>query len=99
MEVSLFYGIVDSVNTTPIIEQLVVDRHVVIKEVELSISGLLHVHLGHPVVGEVQGNVTTGGKNINTVQLSKIFHMPRDEGSSLCGKFAKKKNTKPKIEN
>ena len=96
MEVSLFNGIVDSVNTTSIIEELVVDRHVVVKEVELSISGLLHVHLGHPVVGEVQGNVTTGGKNINTVQLSKIFH--RDEVSSLYGKFAKK-NTKPKIKN
>ena len=92
MEVSLFYGIVDSVNTTSIIEELVVDRHVVVKEVELSISGLLHVHLGHPVVGEVQGNVTTGGKNINTVQLSKKFHMPRDEVSSLCGKFAQKKH-------
>ena len=67
MEVSLFYGIVDSVHTTSIIEELIVDRHVVIKEVELSISGLLHVHLGHPVVGQVQGNVTTGGNKTGNV--------------------------------
>ena len=90
MEVSLFYGIVDSVNTTSVVEELVVDRHEVVKEVELSISRLLHVHLGHPVVGEVQGNVTTGGKNINTVQLSKIFH--RDEVSSLTANLPKKKH-------
>ena len=57
MEVSLFYGIVDSVNTTSLIEQLVVDSHVVIKEIELPVSGLLHVHLRHPVVGQIQRNV------------------------------------------
>ena len=57
MEVSLFYGVVDSVNTSAVIEELVVDSHVVIKEVELAVSGLLHVHLGHPVVGQIQGNV------------------------------------------
>ena len=73
MEVSLFYGIVDSVNTTSIIEELVVDRHEVVEEVELSISGLLHVHLGHPVVGEVQGNVTTGGEKHQHSAIIKDF--------------------------
>ena len=67
MEVSLFYGIVDSMNTSVIVEQFVVDSHVVIKEIELSVSGLLHVHLGHPVVGEVQGNVATRETEINTM--------------------------------
>ena len=57
MEVSLFYGVVDSVNTSTIIEELVVDSHVVIKEIELSVPGLLHVHLRHPVVGQIQRNV------------------------------------------
>ena len=80
-----------------VVDQLVVHREVRWDIVELSIR-LLDVEGGDPVVGEVQGNVTTGGKNINTVQLSKIFHMPRDEVSSLYGKFAQK-NTKPKIEN
>ena len=72
MEVSLFYGIVDSVNTSVIVEQFVVDSHVVIKEIELSVSGLLHVHLGHPVVGEVQGNVATREREINTTELSRM---------------------------
>ena len=57
MEVSLFYGVVDSVNTSTIIEELVVDSHVVVKEIKLAVSGLLHVHLGHPVVGQIKGNV------------------------------------------
>lgn len=57
MEVSLLYGVVDSVNTSAVIEQFVVDSHVVIKEIELSVRGLLHVHLRHPVVGQIQRNV------------------------------------------
>ena len=57
MEVSLFYGVVDSVNTSTVIEELVVDSHVVVKEIKLAVSGLLHVHLGHPVVGQIQWNV------------------------------------------
>ena len=43
---------------TSFIEQLVVDGHVVVKEVELSIPLLLHIHLRHPVVGEVIRDVT-----------------------------------------
>ena len=57
MEVSLSYGVVDSVNTSTVIEELVVDSHVVVKEIKLAVSGLLHVHLGHPVVGQIQWNV------------------------------------------
>ena len=65
MEVSLFYGVVDSVNTSTIIEELVVDSHVVIKEIKLAVSGLLHVHLGHPVVGQIQGNVAARSTQYN----------------------------------
>lgn len=43
---------------TSFIEQLVVDGHVVVKEVELSIPLLPHIHLRHPVVGEVIRDVT-----------------------------------------
>ena len=59
MEIAGFEGIVDRMDCTTIVDEFVVDSHVVVKEIELSITGLLHVHLRHPVVGKIQGNVTT----------------------------------------
>ena len=59
MEISRLDWIVLSVNPSAVIEQVVVDCHVVVKEVELAVTPLLHVHLGNPVVGEIEGNVTT----------------------------------------
>ena len=59
MKVPRVDGIIRGMYSSTIIEKFVIDRHVVVKEVKLSISGLLHVHLRHPVVGKIQGNVTT----------------------------------------
>ena len=73
MKVSWFDGVVYCVNTSVVIKELVVDSHVVIKEVELSISGLLHVHLRHPVVGKIQGNVTTiRDQSMQLLQLPRM---------------------------
>ena len=59
MEIARFKGIVDGVNSSTIIEELVVDSHVVVEVVELAVTPLLHVHLGDPVVGEVERDVAT----------------------------------------
>ena len=50
MEIARFKGIVDGVNSSTIIEELIVDSHVVVEVVELAVTPLLHVHLGDPVV-------------------------------------------------
>ena len=62
MKVSLVDRIVDRVDSASLIEQFVVYCHVVIQEVELAISMLLHIHLRNPVVGQVQWNITTANK-------------------------------------
>ena len=59
MEIAGLKGIVDGVNSSTIIEELVVNSHVVIEVVELAVTPLLHVHLGDPVVGEVERDVAT----------------------------------------
>ena len=69
MKVSWIDGVVYCVNTSVVIEELVVDSHVVIKEVELSVNGLFHVHLRHPVVGQIQRNVAATSTHHNSTSV------------------------------
>ena len=58
MKVSEIYGIISGMYSSTVVDKFVIDCHVVVKEVELTVSLLLDIHLWHPVVGKVQRNVT-----------------------------------------
>ena len=58
MKVTRIYGIICRMHSSTVIEKLVINCHVVIQEVKLVVPHLLYIHLWHPVVGEIQGNVT-----------------------------------------
>ena len=60
MEVSRLVVIVVEAGLASPVQQLVVDGEVILHVVELAVALLVDVHLRHPVVGFVPGQVTAG---------------------------------------
>ena len=58
MKVSEIYGIISGMYSSTVVDKFVIDCHVVVKEVKLTVPLLLNIDPWHPVVGKVQRNVT-----------------------------------------
>ena len=59
MEVSRLVVVVVEAGLAALVQQLVIDCEVILNVVELAVALLVNVHLRHPVVRLVSGQVTT----------------------------------------
>ena len=75
MEVSRLVVVVVEAGLAAPVQQLVVHCEVILNVVELAVALLVNVHLRHPVVRLVSGQVATGVEKLLQVNQS-FFYLP-----------------------